>query len=390
MAYYAEIVAWNATIFIPLNSYIVMITSFIIGSFCRSDIIVCWRTIIGYLWGNLLPPSVALILKMPANIPQFVSFEEYPSSAVLDALLDTDDLLVRLDERIRASPVGRACVQRLLYRNACAAMQSQNCMVYLEDLVLLDGHAFSGVMYPDLSAALFILKLWQTGLAGNAATLLDASMPGELERPLFGGIPVDPLLARHRPDMFYDAEWEEAERLRRWRHVFNASTRLPPVLAAATIWDAWHTLQPEQQGTWRAPLLASLLLRVRGKTRHLILPLDHGQRLCRKGWRAVDDANTRVRTFFEIVRAAIKGCANELDGLASAKERMSLRLRDAQKNSRLPDLVELLIEKPLVSVPLAAKALGISQHAVRKMLPRLGSTPREISDRLRYRCWTVP
>jgi hypothetical protein len=87
---------------------------------------------------------------------------------------------------------------------------------------------------------------------------------------------------------------------------------------------------------------------------------------------------------------ATKACANELDGLASAKERMSFRLRDVQKNSRLPHLAELLIEKPMVSVPFAAKSLGISQHAVRKMLPKLGSTPREISDRLRYRCWTVP
>lgn len=327
---------------------------------------------------------------MPENIPQFVLTEEYPSSAVLDALLDTDDQLVRLDERIRASPVGRACAQRLLYRNACAAMQNQACMVYLEDLVLLDGHSFSGVMYADLSAALFILKLWQSALAENAAGLLDASMPGERERPLSGWVPVDPSLTRDRPDMFYDAEWDEAERLRRWRIVLQRTSRMPPLLAAATIWDAWHTLQPEQQGTWRAHLLASLVLRARGKTRQLLLPLDHGQRLCRKGWRAVDDASTRILTVFEIVRAAIKGCATELDGLASAKERMSFKLGDVQKNSRLPQLVDLLIAKPLVSIPFAAKALGVSQHAVRKMLPKLGSTPREISDRLRYRCWTVP
>jgi hypothetical protein len=327
---------------------------------------------------------------MSENIPQLPPIDPYPSPAVFDAFLATDDALVRLDERMRASPVGQACAQRVLFRNACAAMQNQDCLVYLEDLVLLDGHAFSGVMYPDLSAALYTLKIWQAALKEDAANLLDAWFPGELERPPPCTPPTDQVAKFERPDMFYDAEWNEAERLRRWRQLLQGSTRMPPLLAAATVWDGWHTLQPEQQGPWRANLLAALVLRARGKARHLLLPLDQGQRLCRKGWRSIDNATSRMLAFFEIVRAALKGCATELEGLASAKERMSLKLRSAQKNSRLPQLMELLVAKPLVSVPSAARALGISQHAVRKMLPRLGSTPREISDRPRYRCWTVP
>ena len=266
-------------------------------------------------------------------------------------------------------------------------MQNQHCLVYLEDLVLLDGHAFSGMMYPDLSVALGILKYWQAAFAGDASTLLRARMPGEPERSISIDVAGDGM---DRPDMFYDPNWDESGRLAQWRTVRQSTSSMPPLLAAATIWDAWHTLCPEQQGPWRANLLAALVLRARAKTRHVLLPLDTGERVCRKGWKAVDDANKRMLVFFEIVSAAVKSSGIELDGLASARERMCLRLRKTQKNSRLYDLIELMIEKPLVSIPLACKALGISKQAVRAMIPKLGSTPREISDRQRYRCWMVP
>lgn len=323
---------------------------------------------------------------MPTKLPDNLIAEKYPTAAIMDAFLRADDLLARTDERLRLSPVGQPCASRLLYRNACASMQNQHCFVYLEDLVLLDGHAFSGMMYPDLSAALAILKYWQTALAGDAAVLLRSPMPCEPDRVIPSEAAV---AAKDRPDVFYDPNWNEAARLDRWRQVWQSTTDMPPLFAAATVWDAWNTLCPEQQGPWRATLLAALVLRARGKTRSFLLPLDSGERQCRKSWRAVDDRKSRLLHFFEIVTAAAKICADDLGGLASAKERMSLRLRGSQSNSRLGDLMELMVEKPLVSIPLACKTLRISKQAVRAMIPRLGSTPREISGRSRYRCWTV-
>ena len=41
-------------------------------------------------------------------------------------------------------------------------------------------------------------------------------------------------------------------------------------------------------------------------------------------------------------------------------------------------------------MPLASKELGVSKQALRLMIQRLGSTPREITERSRYRCWTMP
>jgi hypothetical protein len=193
-----------------------------------------------------------------------------------------------------------------------------------------------------------------------------------------------------RPDAFFDPNWYQAERINGWRQAWKATAPLPPLLAAAVVWDAWCTLLPEQQGPWRAMLLASLVLKVRGRTRDWLLPLDTGQWSLRKVWRASEPVTRRLLIFFDIVEASAKHAASELEGLAGAKERMQIRIRGVQKNARLPDLIDLFIAKPIVSIPMACKAMGVSKQAIRQMLPKLGSTPREISERRRYRYWTVP
>jgi HTH DNA binding domain len=68
---------------------------------------------------------------------------------------------------------------------------------------------------------------------------------------------------------------------------------------------------------------------------------------------------------------------------------MRLKLTSVRTNSRLADIIDLLIAKPLVSIPLACKELRISKQALRLLIPRLGSTPCLITERSRYRCWTV-
>ncbi len=327
---------------------------------------------------------------MPTHPPTYDVPEKPLDDALLDSFLRVDEALSKQDERARSSPLREAWANRLLYRNACAAMHSQNSLVYLEDLVLLDGHAFAGSMYPDLSCGLSILKLWQRGLQEDPLMLLRAPMPGELPRPLLSELVGDPMGARDRPEFFYDPDWDEAGRIERWRRVWQDTSRLPPLLAAAIAWDAWHSFAPEQQGAWRAPLLAALVLRARGKTRNLLLPIDAGQRLMRKRWTPRDSFAQRIQMLFDIVAAAVKHAGAELDGLESAKERMVLKLKGVRKNSRLADLIDLMIAKPLVSIPMACKELRISKQALRLLIPRLGSTPREITERSRYRCWTVP
>jgi len=326
---------------------------------------------------------------MLTKLPDYQIPEIPLQPSILDAFLRADEALARLDERAKLSPLQAAWSNRLLYRNACAAMHTLNCVVYLDDLVLFDGHAFSGAMYPDLSAALGILKLWQGGLHEDAAMLLRSPMPGELPRPLASQIAADPEVKRDVPDYFWDRDWDEQGRLQRWHRVMQEAAQRPPLLAAAITWDAWHMLAPEQQGTWRSTLLAAIVLRARGKTLNLLLPIDIGQRLSRGRWDLRHDYVQRMTVFFEMVTCAVQAASKELIGLTSANERMRLRIKDASKNSRLPALADLMLAKPIVSIPLASRELRISKQALRVMIPRLGSAPREITERARYRCWTV-
>ena len=78
----------------------------------------------------------------------------------------------------------------------------------------------------------------------------------------------------------------------------------------------------------------------------------------------------------------------ELDKLALAEGVLRQRLK-ARRRSRLPLLVDLFLSKPLVTIPMAAKHLKVSQHAVQKMIAKLGSTPREVTGRQRFRVWRV-
>jgi hypothetical protein len=49
----------------------------------------------------------------------------------------------------------------------------------------------------------------------------------------------------------------------------------------------------------------------------------------------------------------------------------------------------LCLGSPIISVPLAAKELGISQQAATIMIGELASNLRELTGRGRYRAWAV-
>jgi HTH DNA binding domain len=78
------------------------------------------------------------------------------------------------------------------------------------------------------------------------------------------------------------------------------------------------------------------------------------------------------------------------DRLILARELMGQVTRTCRSSSRLPQLVELFLSRPLVTVPLAAKLLKVTPKAVDLMLAQLGGAlPRELTGRARYRAWGI-
>jgi DNA binding protein with HTH domain len=71
---------------------------------------------------------------------------------------------------------------------------------------------------------------------------------------------------------------------------------------------------------------------------------------------------------------------------------MSRVTAKTRSNSKLPELVELFLSRPLVTVPLGAKLLKVTPKpkAVDLMLAQLGGAlPRELTGRTRYRAWGI-
>jgi len=312
----------------------------------------------------------------PYEIP---SLSAYP--ALLAELFRVEDSLARLDERVRSWPLRDGWMGRLLYGEACACRYAAGELVHREELVLLDGGVFQGAMSPDLSSAWHVLGVWRKALKGNPKDLLGLARPGE-----------EALRADHAgdvPEFFYDPDWNEPDRLLAWRRTLSQSVSLPPVAAAAVVGDAWLELVPDQHGAWRAPLLAALVLRLRGKTRSMLLPIDTGRRHVRSLAGNVHTQEARVGQWIDWIGSAVERADKDRSALVLAEEQLRLKCRGLRDNARLPDLVDLFLSRPLVTVPLAAKALRCSTQAVEGMMAQLGSIPREVTGRRRYRAWAV-
>jgi hypothetical protein len=295
--------------------------------------------------------------------------------------LQAEDGLARLDERLRASPLAFGWRERILFAAACANRHLERELVHQEELVLLDAGALPRVVTPELSGAYEVLKVWREAGHSDPHELLRAERPGTTETRTAS--------VTNAPDYFYDPDWGEAERLAAWRRVLAESGGLPPLLASFLVWDAWLELRPDQRGGWRASLIAALCLRDRQKTRHFLLPLDLGARHAR--YRRFDrqTVGQRLVGYLEWVSTTVDRSNRELDRLGVVADGLALKLKGKRKNSHLPALVALLLSRPVVSVPITAKALGVSNQAVDVMLKQLGSYPRELTGRTRYRVWSV-
>ena len=77
----------------------------------------------------------------------------------------------------------------------------------------------------------------------------------------------------------------------------------------------------------------------------------------------------------------------EHDRLTLARQMMERKLAGRRTSSKLPELIELVMAKPLVSAGMVAKTLDVTPQAARRILLELGL--REMTGRVRFRAWGV-
>jgi hypothetical protein len=369
-------------------------------------------------------------------VPRTYALPELPWEHIAGRLEQLTISILRFDARLEASGLGAGWQSRCDMTEAVRALLLDGQLVDVGDLVLHD--AGMDVRHPthELTRAAAALRARRTALARKAPWPLsidglaalrgiggvtetsvrakgnkkpdpedDAAYPSyandadpwkahfaeidalldRTNKVLAGETP----LPRSRSPLVYDPDQDEAEAEDLWLDVVQRTSGWPAIAAASVAWNAWLDLNLYTRLPWLGLIMAASILRARGLTGHL-LPLAAGFKQSKFRPQGREGAAEQLEGFCQVLEEALVLAHKDLDRLVLARELMSRVTARTRSNSRLPELVELFLSRPLVTVPLAAKLLKVTPKAVDLMLAQLGGAlPRELTGRTRYRAWGI-
>ncbi|MER9632701.1 RHE_PE00001 family protein [Mesorhizobium sp. M0228] len=375
------------------------------------------------------------------------TLDKLPLETLIGPVARATEVLVRLDERVARSPVRDGFVERQHFADAASALWLEGELVHLEDLVLHDAHMDIRTPTHELTRAHAVLRtrrrifaqkpdwalsrdgfLALTGRggampaagqksrdgAGTASVEADDRDDAEADLLAEEFAEIDAVLARSskilsgadvpakaarpddRPDLIYDLDWNEEERLAEWHAVLAETRGQPVVLRAAVLLEAWSDIEVLQHATWLGPLLVAALLRQEGLAAHHLacihlgaknIPRERRRARNRGERRRARNRGDRLLALLDAIHDAALAGLKEHDRLTMAKSQMERRLRERRASSKLPDLVELVLSRPLVSTGMIQERLKVTKQGALNLIGELGL--REMTGRGRFRAWGV-
>ncbi|MER9138886.1 RHE_PE00001 family protein [Mesorhizobium sp. M0830] len=371
------------------------------------------------------------------------TLDKLPLETLIGPVARATEVLVRLDERVARSPVRDGFVERQHFADAASALWLEGELVHLEDLVLHDAHMDIRTPTHELTRAHAVLRtrrrifaqkpdwalsrdgfLALTGRggampaagqsrdgegAGTASVEADDRDDAEADLLAEEFAEIDAVLARSskilsgadvpakaaRPDnrpepqngLIYDLDWNEEERLAEWQAVLAGTRAQPVVLRAAVLLEAWSDIEVLQHATWLGPLLVAALLRQEGLAAHHLACIHLGAKNIPRERRRARSRGDRLLASLDAIHDAAVAGLKEHDRLVLAKSQMERKLRDRRASSKLPDLVELVLSRPLVSTGMIQERLKLTKQGALNLIGELGV--REMTGRGRFRAWGI-
>ena len=367
-------------------------------------------------------------------------FGKLPLDRLLGPVANATEVLARLDERLHRSPVREGWIERQNFADAAAALWLEGELVHIEDLVLHDAHMDIRTPTHELTRAHAVLRTrrrifsqkldWALGREGlreltgrggamsaaaqknregegAEARAVEADGRDDAEDDLLAEefAEIDAVLARsskllsgadvpartpradERPDLIYDLDWNEEERMAEWRDVIAGTRDLPEVLRGAILLEAWQDIEVLQHATWLGPLLVAALLRQEGLAANHLACLNLGAKNIPRERRRARNRSDRLLACLDAIHDAALAGLKEHDRLVMAKNQVERRLRERRSSSKLPDLVELVLSRPLISTGMIQERLKVTKQGALNLVGELGL--REMTGRGRFRAWGI-
>ncbi|MDQ0455599.1 hypothetical protein QO005_001939 [Rhizobium paknamense] len=337
---------------------------------------------------------------------------------------------MRLDERLARSAIAPGLKARGDYADAVASLWLDGELVHMEDLVFHDARMDLRSPTHELTLAHLILRTrrdiaaqppdWPFSEAGlrrlrgrqgqiEEATRVETAVQQpeptaapddafEAELRAFDALlertgkvvqeawsetrsplPKDPLV--------YDLDWNEDERLSEWLDVVNGCRVLPPVLAAAVVLDAWQTLSVSEHSPWLGRLLAAAYLVREGTARHHLPAFCTGLKAVPRERRHARSRTVRLLAILEGLQLSAEFGLKEHDRLILARAGLERRFESSRENSRLPQLADFVLSRPMVSTRMVARELSITPQGALILIKALNL--RELTGRGRFRAWGI-